>query len=121
MLREPIEEAFASIDALQKLEAGWDSYDADTITASARDQAKQLLRNVASVCGRQFAGPIVSPTPEGGVALIWRDKGRPKVEVFCSSSAARYAVFEKGELIEQGPVATPASFALNVIKRYVTS
>jgi hypothetical protein len=70
--------------------------------------------------GTNYARPIVSPTAEGGVLLMWRDRGQPKVEAFISSSAARYLVLEKTDLIESAAINSYALFASNILRRYLT-
>lgn len=112
--------ALAAIDDLKELSSGWDSYEADPVALAARESAKRFLRRIAEILGAEYANPVVGPTPEGGVALLWRRPGAPKIEVsFSPTGSIRYVVPHHGKLLERGPVVDPDSIVTSVLKRYL--
>jgi hypothetical protein len=99
-------ETALAIDKLKELRPDWDSYGAGEIMLSAREQAKRFIEHVERTLGAQFADPIVGPTADGGVVLIWRHKpGLPKVEAFFSPVGdQRYVVLRERTVLAQGPI-----------------
>jgi len=94
-----------AIDKLKGLQQpGWDSHDADPIQVAALEQAKGFIRLVERKVGPEYASPVVGPTADGGVALIWRKPGHTKVEAFFSPEGSRYVVIRDRKLIARGPV-----------------
>jgi hypothetical protein len=108
--------AFEAIDRLASLAEDWDSYEAPAISPAAREWAKVCLAEIERHLGASYGNPIVGPTPEAGVALVWRAKGQ-EVDVLCSPPKARYVVLTNGLLTEQGEVANFGTFAREVLKR----
>ena len=100
----------AKINQLKELGPEWDSYSAGGIGLSALENAKSLVYELARALGSQFVPPVVGPTPDGGVVLIWRrGAGRPKLEVFLPVyEAPHYAVLQDRRLIESGLLNGPA-------------
>ena len=109
-------ETLVAIDKLKELEPDWDSYGAGAIALSAREQAKRFITLVEHTLGAAYAKPLVGPTAEGGVALIWRQEtGQPKVEAFFSPEGNRYVVIHRGKIVDQGPIKDP-----EFVRQYVT-
>ena len=109
-------ETLLAIDRLKELQPDWDSYGAGEIALSAREQAKRFITLVGTTLGAAYARPIVGPTVDGGVALIWRQgAGQPKVEAFFSPEANRYVVIHGRGIVDRGSIE-----GLEFIRRYVT-
>lgn len=108
--------AFEAIDRLGSLTEDWDSYGAPPIPPAAREWAKVCLTQIQRHLGLSYWNPLVGPTPEGGVALIWRAKGQ-EVDVLCSPPKARYVVLTNNLVTERGEVDDFGTFALEVLKR----
>jgi hypothetical protein len=108
--------AFEAIDRLGNLGEGWDSYEAPAISPAARELAKACLKEIQRRLGPSYGNPRVGPTPEAGVALIWRAKGQ-EVDVLCSPPQARYVVLTHDLVTERGEVDDFGTFALEVLKR----
>jgi hypothetical protein len=115
-------ETAAKIDELKELAPDWDSYGADAPRLSAREDAKRLVYDLARTLGRQFVPPVVGPTPDGGVVLIWRRAGRPKLEVFISPyEPPHYAVLQDRRLVDKGPLKEPAAILPILIRHYAAA
>ena len=101
-------ETLVAIDKLKELEPDWDSYGAGEIALSAREEAKRFIALVEQTLGAAYANPLVGPTADGGVALIWRQRaGQPKVEAFFSPEGNRYVVIHGPKIVDQGPIKGP--------------
>jgi hypothetical protein len=105
-----------SLEELRTLKAGWDSYDADPVSAEAIDHARYCL-----VVAEQFLGagynPVVGPTPDGGVALIWRKPGRGEVNAIFSRAGNIYVVIDQDRRVaRKGPLDDPHTFIRDVLK-----
>jgi hypothetical protein len=101
---------------LRNLEAGWDSYDAAPVSDEAMKLALHCVYEARSF-GLGYPEPIVGPTADGGVELIWQRPGREEeVHAIFSPSGARYIVIgsDRGVAV-QGPI-DPPSFAREVLK-----
>ena len=119
-LFDPGSEAMNAIDSLQDLTPGWDSCDAEAPAQRTQVQAKSFLSYVERMLGPAYASPIVSPTPDGGVALLWRRPNQPKVQVLFSPSGARYLVYAGRDVLQRGVVNHYDVLAFEVIKRHVS-
>jgi hypothetical protein len=109
-------EAFNAIDRLKELQPDWDSYGACEITLSAREQAKRFIALVERALGARYANPLVGPTADGGVVLIWRQRPGPEVEAFFAPDGSRrYVVLDGGRLVGRGPIEDP-----EFLRQYVT-
>jgi hypothetical protein len=95
--------AYEAIDRLGSLTEDWDSYEAPAISPAAREWAKVCLTQIQRHLGPSYGNPLVGPTPEAVVALIWRAKGQ-EVDVPCSPPKARYVVLTDNLVTEQGEV-----------------
>jgi hypothetical protein len=111
---DPAAEAVTAIDKLKELQPNWDSYGAGAPDLHAREQAKGFVYAVAEKLGPEYAHPRVGPTADGGVALIWRRPGHPKVEVFFAPDGPRFAVMHARKLLDKGPVTS-----LTFLKQYL--
>jgi hypothetical protein len=108
----------AALDELRDLKPGWDSYDAEPIRAEIVEQAKFCLHEVERFLGSEYAAPIIEPTADGGVALIWRKPGRGEVTAVFAPSAAKYVVIgDDRQFVGKGPIGDCGSFAREVLKR----
>ena len=54
--------------------------------------AKDCLNQIRRLLGPHFANPVVGPTPDGGVALIWQKDRGSEIDLLCSPNGARYLV-----------------------------
>ena len=108
--------AFEAIDRLGSASEDWDSYEAPAISPAAREWAKVCLAEIERHLGPSYGNPLVGPTPEATVALIWRAKDQ-EVDVLCSPPKARYVVLTNNLVTERGEVANFETFALEVLKR----
>jgi hypothetical protein len=101
-----VSETSTAIDKLKDLPPDWDSYGGGEIMVAAREHAKRFVEDVVHSLGAQFAHPMVGPTVDGGVVLIWRQKaGLPKAEAFFSPvGVGRYVVLVGRTVLEQGPI-----------------
>ena len=114
-------EEMAAIDRLKELQPGWDSYGADQIATSSIEEAKRIVREVQRALGPNYARPIVGPTPDSGVALIWRKKGEGEVDVLVSPTSCQSVVLSRTrDFVEKGPITDYEAFAREVIKRHVS-
>jgi hypothetical protein len=111
---DPAAEAVTAIDKLKDLQPSWDSYGASAPDLHAREQAKSFVYVVAEKLGPEYAHPRVGPMADGGVALIWRKPGHPKVEVFFAHDGPRFAVMYERKLLAKGPLTSPT-----IIKQYL--
>lgn len=100
------------------LGSDWDSYGAGPIGRWVREQAKTFLRSVAKTVGLGYAHPDVGPTAEGGLTLIWRGAGQPKVQVFSSPEGCRFVVRQSRELIDKGSISDPAA-GVTLLKQHL--
>ena len=80
----------AARDRLADLPAGWDSYETPRIHEASRKVAKDCLHQIRRLLGAHYAKPVVGPTRDGGVALIWRKAQGSEIDLPCSPSGARY-------------------------------
>lgn len=64
--------AKARLDELGKLQPGWNSYGAPSISANARTTAYYLLRQLA---GPNTPRPYLVPTSDGSVQIEWHTRG----------------------------------------------
>ncbi len=119
LFNPPSEEAFAAIDRLKTLQMGWDSYDADPPDPFALKYAKEFLIEIRQALGPNFANPIVGPTAESGVALVWRKKGQGEVDAFFSPAGGRYVVIGSDRNLV-GQITNYRSFALEVLKPFMS-
>lgn len=73
------------VETLTHLEAGWDSYDAETIAAEAILAAERLIHEVVTAHSWtpvEYLTPYVLPLADGGVQIEWTGpQGRLDVEV----------------------------------------
>jgi hypothetical protein len=113
-------EALDAIDSFKLLTQNWDSCGSEIPPAEVRAQAKTFLFVIERVLGVMYANPIVSPTPESGVALLWREPGQPKLQVNFSSAGTRYLVYAGREILDRGVVASYDVFAREILKRYIS-
>ena len=111
--------AIAAIDRLADLPEGWDSYEAPKIDEGARKVAKDCLNQIQRLLGAHYANPVVGPTPEGGVALIWRKDRGSEIDLLCSPSGAHYLVLSPQRQVvrQSSPFRDCGDFALQVLKR----
>ena len=111
-------ETLLAIDKLKELPPDWDSYGAGEIAMSAREEAKRFITLVERTFGTAYANPLVGPTADGGVVLIWRQRpGLPEVEAFFSPEGNhRYVVLHEQSVVAQGPIKDP-----EFVRQYVTS
>ena len=108
--------AFEAIERLGRLPGDWDSYEAPAISPAACEWAKVCLMQVQRHLGPSYGDPLVGPTPEAAVALIWRSKGQ-EVDLLCSPPRARYVVITDNLVTEREEVDNFGTFALEVLKR----
>lgn len=110
--------ALAAIDRLAELPEGWDSYDAPRIAEVCREMARQCVSQVQRLLGPPYANPLVGPTPEAGVALMWRKERGSEIDVLCSPSGVRYLVLSPHRQVVRSDAITDfGQFALQVLKR----
>lgn len=109
--------AIEATDRLKDLPEGWDSYEAPRIADAARDRAKACLSAVREHLSPSYWNPLVGPTPEAGVALIWRKTNGPEVDVLCSPTGARYVLLSRNLVVQRGEVGDFELFATEVLKR----
>jgi hypothetical protein len=108
-----------AIDQLAELPEGWDSYGAPKIAETPRRMAKDCLNQVQRILGAHYANPLVGPTPEGGVYLVWRKERGSEIDVLCSpAGVAQYVVLAPHrQVVGGGPLYDVGYFALQVLKR----
>jgi len=86
--------AFARVAELQTLEANWDSYGAQPISALATSAARSLLFWIAASDQQELSNKVpffIAPLANGGVQLEWREDGlQLEVEVEPNSGAYSY-------------------------------
>jgi hypothetical protein len=109
--------AFDAIERLKDLPEGWDSYQAPRVADAARGRAKLCLRSVREHLSSSYWNPLVGPTPDGGVTLLWRKGNGPEVDILCSATGARYVLLSRGLIVQRGEVTDFALFATEVLKR----
>jgi hypothetical protein len=110
-------DAAEQIKNLGRLEAGWDSYEAAPISDAAMRSALHCLHEARGFFGGGYAEPIVGPTPDGGVALIWRKPGREEVNAIFSTQGAKYIIIGIDRRVTaQGPISDPGAFSRDVLK-----
>lgn len=116
-----VSNALVALDSLKTLQIGWDSYEAPPPDGFALKYARECLLNVAQALGPRYANPVVGPTAEAGVALVWRTKGQGSVDVLFTSSGGRYVITgsDRG-FVAKGIIRDPVSFVREVLKQYVT-
>lgn len=123
LLSDPFWQALAAIDRLSELEPGWDSYDASPVEESARTSAKEFLRSVERSYGPSVTdGLNVGPTPDGGVALVWRYRSTDVEALLGTANGpGRYVVTKGKKLVAEGWIPEPGWFAKEVLKRHLAS
>jgi hypothetical protein len=110
--------ALAAIDRFAELPEGWDSYDAPRIADVCRELARQCVSHVQRLLGPPYANPLVGPTAEAGVVLMWRKERGSEIDVLCSPSGARYLVLNPHRQVVLSDAITDfGHFALQVLKR----
>jgi hypothetical protein len=111
-------ETAVEIGRLKSLDQDWDSYGAERIDDSAVADAMRFLLHVDVLWGAaKFVRPLVGPTPDGGVALIWGERGHGEVETRFSPRGNRYVVVRDRKVVAQGPV--DDSFVKVLIDQYL--
>ena len=67
----------------------------------------------------ELENPVVGPTPDGGVALIWRKDQGSEIDLLCSPSGARYLALAPNRQVvgHSGPFLDCSDVALQVLKR----
>ncbi len=111
-------QALAAIDRLADLPEGWDSYGAPKIAEISRASAKDCLGCVQRLLSGHYWNPLVGPTPEAGVALIWRKPTGSEINVLVSPAGARYVVLSPThQVVQRGRADDFERFALEVLKR----
>lgn len=117
----PVSDGFKAIDRLRELRAGWDSYAADRPGELALKHAKDCLLRVSQALGSAYVNPAVDPIPDPGVALVWRKKGHGEVDALFCASTSRYIVIDsKREIVTKGELKNYETFALQVLKPFVS-
>lgn len=96
--------AINAIAELKSLPADWDSHGAEPIDHSAVGDAMSFLYAVQRLMGAAYEEPIVGPTPDHGVGLVWPNRRLGEVEVRFSPRGNRYVVVQNGKLVERGPI-----------------
>jgi len=105
---DPVAAATTAIDKLKELQPDWDSYGAGAPNLMALEQAKNFVYDIARSLGPEYVSPIVGPTSDGGVALIWRKRGQPKIEAFFSPEQGnRFVVLRDRKLLDKGTISNP--------------
>ena len=94
----------------------WQGRGARDLSSRPRVGQGLCLTQIQRHLGPSYGNPLVGPTPEAVVALIWRAKGQ-EVDVLCSPPKARYVVLTDNLVTEQGEVDDFGIFALEVLKR----
>ena len=105
-----------AIDSLGQLRPDWDSYGANPVAESARKLARDFIIGLEQRLGNRLPTPAVGPTPDGGVAVVWRRRLRPNIAVFFSSEGGKYVITRDHKLVDQGRVEGPESFAREIVK-----
>jgi len=108
-----------SIDRLASVRSDWDSYGALPVAKSARTRAKRLAIALEELLGSRLPHPVVGPTVDGGIALVWRQARLPRVHISVSSRGMKYLVLRNDTLVEQGKLSDVETFVRDVIKPYV--
>ncbi len=90
------------IKALRTLAAGWNTHQAPRISDRAIQAALEV---VALVTHRHLALPAASPTPLGGVALVW-ELGDLEAQLLIDDESFDYSVARRAhpKVIDQGSV-----------------
>jgi len=97
-----------AIDHLKEFQPGWDSYEGDRVDLTAREHAKAFVAHAANVLGPAFWTPKVGPTPDGGVALIWRKPGLAiKAEALFSPVGDHFIVYQRRKVLAKGAITGP--------------
>ena len=110
-------DALTAIERLSDLPEGWDSYGAPRIEEAARKRAKECLHQVRSVLGQSYWNPLVGPTPDAGVSLIWRKPVGSEVNVLTTQAGARYVVLSPTHhVVQTGQGNDFYRFSLEVLK-----
>jgi hypothetical protein len=113
-------DAFTAIDELDALPADWDSYGAPRVEKAPRLQAKWALSEILRAVGDHYARPIVGPTAEAGVALIWRGNHQEVDVLFAPTGGARFVVLSPQHRVErQGHITNFSEFATQILKKFV--
>ena|SRR5437660_1147917 len=112
--------AFEAINRLESLKKGWDSYGAPPIEKASRELAKQWLNEFQAILGSTYVEPLVDPTPEAGVALVWRKKWGEELDVLISPQGARYLRLTPDQQVQSSDKITePKAFAREILKRFI--
>lgn len=110
-------DTLTTIEQLKDLEPDWDSYGAPPIAKESLEMATGYLRAVARALGDSYAHPIVGPTPQAGVALMWRARSG-EVDLLCSPAGAQYVWLSPDHKVLRTEALTdPAHFAYQVLKQ----
>lgn len=112
--------AIAAIDRLADLPEDWDSYEAPKISEVSRELAKSCLNQIQRLLGSKYANPVVGPTPDGGVVLIWRKEQGSEVELLCSAIGARYILLSPNRQVvgqSERHFTDCSPFAFQILKR----
>ena len=56
------------LDAIEKLDKDWDSYQANPVTTAAMKSARELIRALES------GAPHIEPLNDGGIGFSWLDE-----------------------------------------------
>lgn len=113
------------IDALADLGPDWDGYDASPIAPKAITSARSIAEHFEDECWRQgFDIPeaVISPTPEGGVRIDWKNRSaRYDIAIDIPAAADRVSLLFRtpADLVSRRPLRSTADAAKQAFTLWV--
>jgi hypothetical protein len=114
-------DTYTAIKELKYLPMDWDSYGAQPPDDATLARTLDYLTRVTNTLGPAYSQPVVQPIADPGVALIWRDHGRPEeVEVLVTRAGAEWVILKDHRIVEHGSVSDPVVFAREILQSHVS-
>lgn len=87
--------AVRQVQELAAIDRGWDGHDAAPPRAEAVAEALAFLADIETFCRGLVPAPMVGPTPDGGVVLVWRRASSEAEILFSEPGMAEFALSDR--------------------------
>jgi len=112
--------AMHAIQDLAKLPGNWNSYGAQAPAASTVARAMSCLETVREMLGPAYGEPEVQPTPDPGVALIWRGHVHTSdIEILITPTSTEWVLLKNHRIVDRGLAPDAKEFSRDILAKFV--